>query len=364
MLEVYFALFPEVEAPVRLGYPKQEPRVKMKIPVMMLVAALAGFGQEQQKPIQDLNLLVGKEVTVQRMPLCQPGTYTVVLSYAGKQATVVSAKPSKIAPLSKEMMDRLAPQARAMIEDARKAATISVQFEDGTQLDTCAPIGPSKLSDYFELAPGQALQPAVQDSTTSPVTSAPITPTLQALPADVLSNEEVKLALSGKGRDHWVLIEDMGLMAAQGNQVPAITLYMPEAVLAIRGESAKKQFTRYEPAEEDKRRSLMIVVRGYAGETIAEGCTSITRIVLLSDPSGGVVQEAYLSEPLGETWRNSFGATNQCQALRVKFSLADVNKVRSAAPNGEFLVAVFAGSVNTKMYKIKRKHQSKLGLEK
>jgi hypothetical protein len=32
------------------------------------------------------------------------------------------------------------------------------------------------------------------------------------------------------------------------------------------------------------------------------------------------------------------------------------------APNGEFFVAVFAGTVNTKMYKIKPKHQSKLGL--
>jgi len=178
-----------------------------------------------------------------------------------------------------------------------------------------------------------------------------------------LSDDEVKVALGGKGRNHWVLIEDMGLMAAQGNQVPRITIYMPEAVLAIRAESAKKQFTQYEPAEEDKRRSLMIVARGYAGETIAEGCTSITRIVLLSDPSGGVVQGAYLSEPLGETWRNGFGATNQCQALRAKFSLADVHKVRAAAPNGEFFVAVFAGSVKTKIYKVKRKHQTKLGLE-
>ena len=87
----------------------------------------------------------------------------------------------------------------------------------------------------------------------------------------------------------------------------------------------------------------MIVAQGYAGKTITEGCTSITRVVLLSDTSGGVVQEAYLSEALGETWRNGFGATNQCQALRVKFSLADVYKVRAAAPNGEFLVAVFAG---------------------
>jgi hypothetical protein len=48
-----------------------------------------------------------------------------------------------------------------MMEDAQKAATVLVQFEDGTQLDTCRQIRPSKLSDYFELsqdlAPGQYL---------------------------------------------------------------------------------------------------------------------------------------------------------------------------------------------------------------
>jgi hypothetical protein len=107
----------------------------------------------------------------------------------------------------------------------------------------------------------------------------------------------------------------------------------------------------------------MVVAQGYAGKTIASGCTSITRVVLLSDASGGVVKEAYLSEPLGETWRNNFGATNECQALWAKFSLDDVGKVREAAPNGEFLVAVFSGSINTKTYKIKKKHQSKLSLK-
>jgi hypothetical protein len=66
---------------------------------------------------------------------------------------------------------------------------------------------------------------------------------------------------------------------------------------------------------------------------------------------------------LEETWRNDFGATNQCQALPAKFSLEDVWTVRAAAPNGEFLVAVFADTVNTKMYKIKRKHESKLSLD-
>src|SRR5271154_7191610 len=121
----------------------------MKVPVAMLLVVLPGFGQEQQQPIQDLNLLIGKQVTVQRKPLCQPGTYTVVLAYAGKQAKVVSLKPLKVAPLSKSMMDRLPPQTRATLDDAQKAATILVQFEDGVQLYSCAPVGPSRLSEYF-----------------------------------------------------------------------------------------------------------------------------------------------------------------------------------------------------------------------
>jgi hypothetical protein len=365
----------------------------MKISVIILLVALAGFAQEQQEPIQDLTALVGKKVIVQRMPLCQPGTYTIVLAYAGKQASVISLKPSNVPHLSEGIMSRLTPEARTMMEDAQKAATILVQFDDGTQLDSCGPVSPSRLSNYFELAPGQTLEPIgrhpptprVSSSPIAPtslapttdvpsndevklavsgnVTPSPIAPTSLAPSADLLSNDEVRLALNGNGRDHWVLIQDMSLGAAQGNQVPSITLYLPEAVLAIQSESAKKQFTQYVPSEEEKRRSLMIVAEGYAGKTITEGCTSITRIVLLSDPAGNVVQEAYLSEPLGETWRNGFGATNECQSLRAKFSLADVHKVKAAAPNGEFFVAVFAGSVNTKMYKVKKKHQAKLGLE-
>jgi hypothetical protein len=133
----------------------------------------------------------------------------------------------------------------------------------------------------------------------------------------------------------------MGLMAAQGDQQPSISLYMPDAVLAIQSSSAKKQHTQYTPSEEEKRRALMIVAEGYAGKTITEGCTSITRIVLLSDPSGGIVEEAYLSEPLDETWHNNFGARNHCQALRAKFSLDAVRRVRAGARNGEFLRGCF-----------------------
>jgi poly(3-hydroxybutyrate) depolymerase len=139
-------------------------------------------------------------------------------------------------------------------------------------------------------------------------------------------------------------------------------LDMPDAVLAIQSSSAKRQYMQYTPSEEEKRRALMIVAEGYAGKTITEGCTSITRIVLLSDPSGGIVEEAYRSEPVDENWHNNFGATIHCQALRAKFTLDAVRRVRAGARNGEFFVAVFSGGVNTKMYKIKSKHQSKLGL--
>ena len=318
-----------------------------------------------QQPITDLKSLVGKKAVAQRMPLYEPGTYKVIPNtYAGQEVSIIAFKPMampKIA-LSPEQLARLSAQQRAAIQDAQNAGTLVVQFGDGTKADT-GTIMPSLLGNYLELVESPTVTPVITAASPAetPSLPSPNTPAKTRL-AETLSDEEVRLALGGNGKDHRVLIQDMGLMAAQGHQVPSITLYMPEAVLAVQAESARKQFSKYEPSEEEKRRSLMVVAEGYAGKTITEGCTSITRVVLLSDTSGGVVQEAYLSEPLQETWRNNFGATDSCQALRAKFSLEDVTRVRAAAPNGEFLVAVFAGAVNTKMYKIKHKHQSKLGL--
>src|ERR1700683_2101889 len=124
----------------------------MKGTMVVILLAVAGFGQEQPTPIQDLSLFVGKQVVVQRIPLCQPGTYTTVLTYSGKQATVVSLKPFKLPyPISQAVLDKMKPELRAMMEDELKAATILLQFEDGTKLDTCAPIGPSKFAESFEL---------------------------------------------------------------------------------------------------------------------------------------------------------------------------------------------------------------------
>jgi hypothetical protein len=208
-----------------------------------------------------------------------------------------------------------------------------------------------------------AVSPAYLRSAFAMLTTRPASALSQTAPAgsNQLSPEEIQRALHGEGKDHWLEIEDMDLTAAHGSGTPRILLFMPEAVLASQSESAKKQFVSYEPTSEEKRRSLMISAHGFVGKKAREGCTSVTRVILLSDSAGGVVKEAYLSEPLNETRQNGARAAH-CQALRTKFTLDDVQQVKAAAPDGEFLVAVFSGTVNTKMYKIKKKHQAKLGL--
>jgi hypothetical protein len=150
----------------------------------LLVLPSISFGQDQPT-IQDPAQLVGKEVNVQRMPLCQPGTYTADLAHAGKQATVVSVKPNKVPPLSSKVMSSLPPETRAMIEDQQKAATLLFQFEDGTKLDSCAPVGPKKLADYLELVPGQTLTPVSPTTPTQLVSPSPTVLTPQECPVAV-----------------------------------------------------------------------------------------------------------------------------------------------------------------------------------
>jgi len=322
------------------------------IAIIVLSITMVTFAQQ----VQDMGQLVGKKVVAQRMPLCEPGTYDHVLAYAGKQATVLSAKPSTFPAVSESVLARMKPEARALVEDQRKAATLLVQFGDGKKLDTCAAIGPARISQYFELAEGETLAPLPEQSRK--------TATVQTQSVEMLSEDEVKSALAGNGKDHYVQINDAGFMAAQGalGTLPHITLFMPEAIIAIKVEQAKKQFLSYEPSEEDRKRSLTVFAQGYIGSTYQEGCISVTRVVLLSNPSGGTVEEAYSSEPGNETWANAYGATNHCQWLRAKFPMAAVKGVQAAAPDGEFYVAVFAGARNTKTYKIKHKYEAKLGL--
>jgi len=100
----------------------------------------------------DLTQLAGERVKVMRIPLCQPGTYTVNRTYAGKQATVLSARKSAaLVPLSSSILDKMPPASRAMVEDFYASATLLLRFDDGVELDTCAPISPRNFSDSMEL---------------------------------------------------------------------------------------------------------------------------------------------------------------------------------------------------------------------
>ena len=256
----------------------------MKKAILMLPVAKACFGQQQTPAVQDLDQLIGKEVIAQRMPRCQPGTFKIVTTYAGQHAKVISLKPSNAAHVSAANMSRLTPELRAFLEDTQKAATVLVQFADSTQLDSCGPVSPNRLSSYFGLAPGE-IPPIVESALIVPsavvptvatapaeVNVAPVAPVISKVEkpkslqsASTLSDEEVSQAIKGFGGAHWVIIRDMGLMDAQGNQQPSI-------------------------------------------------------------------------------------------------SLDAVRRVRAGTRNGEFFVAVFSGGVNTKIYKIKSRHQSKLGL--
>jgi len=328
------------------------------VALLLAVLVTAALSQEPQPlSINDPGQLVGKRVVIGRgVPVCELNTYNADISRTGKVATVLSVKPGQHYTMSQSVINRMPESQRSMLLDQRHSATVVFQFEDGKKLDTCSPMGPKALSEGsmgmggLLLAPGEtpvAAQP--QAALTTPA-------------VDKLSDDEVKAALAGIGKDHVVTINDAGFFAAQGaiGTLPHITLLMPEAFIAIRSQNAKKQFLAYEPTEDDMERALIVFAQGYIGKTVGEGCESITRVVLLSEERGGIVEEAYYGENGTEVWANAFGASNYCQWLRAKFSMAQVQRVRSAAKDGEFFIAIFAGSTKTKTYKIKRKHQEHL----
>jgi hypothetical protein len=105
--------------------------------VVLMLLTIPGHGQQGNAVPSELAQMVGKEVVVQRMPFCQPGTYVPILTYAGKHAKVVAAKPFNFPHLSQSTLNRMSPEARANIEDMEKSATVAVQFDDGTKLVTC-----------------------------------------------------------------------------------------------------------------------------------------------------------------------------------------------------------------------------------
>ena len=116
-----------------------------------------------------------------------------------------------------------------------------------------------------------------------------------------LSPGEVQAAISGHGRNHHVYLSDIGgnflrdmatamTDCSTCSTVDAgILVYLPDALIALHSELARRQYLPYTPVKEDLQRSLTVFAQGWVG-TITTGCQSITRIVLLSDVQGTVVE--------------------------------------------------------------------------
>lgn len=140
----------------------------MKYIGLMILLCMTAITSKAQT-VQDLGSLVGKEVVVQRTGLCQPGTYNAVLTYAGKTATVLAVTPKHMPQLSQSIINRMPQgQGRELLEG--KGAIILLKFEDGTELDSCAAITPSTMSNFIALVPGQTPEPTPAPTPTTSTT--------------------------------------------------------------------------------------------------------------------------------------------------------------------------------------------------
>ena len=136
---------------------------------------------------------------------------------------------------------------------------------------------------------------------------------------------------------------------------------MPDAIIYIKAELTRKQFLSYQPSEEDRKRLLTIFAQGYIGKTYQEGCASVTGCA--------PIESIWWSCGRGVLGGVGYRGVGQCVRgyellwkTQGEVSMAAVKRVQVAAQGGEFFVAVFSGAQNTKTYKIKHKHQAKLGL--
>lgn len=139
-----------------------------------------------------------------------------------------------------------------------------------------------------------------------------------------------------------------------------IDIYMPDTWLWNQARYAKNEFLPFKPSQLDLSDTLKVIA---AGMTVAgPACESPDRIALLSGESGDVVAEAVSSQEIGYIFQNGLGAKAKCANLLAAFSMSDLERIRTAAKNGRFIIAVFYKDGGRKLYQIKQGDQNKLGL--
>jgi len=144
-----------------------------RVILLGVVVGLWSIASFPQQPVSDLNSLIGRKAIAQRMPFYVPGTYTAIPNtYAGQELTIVAFKPTAMPKLPRSAL-QLTPGQKATIEDAERAGTLVVQFEDGTIADTGL-VTPSLLTTYLELEKASGSTPAsVSNRATESTTTQP-----------------------------------------------------------------------------------------------------------------------------------------------------------------------------------------------
>jgi hypothetical protein len=136
-------------------------------------ASLASMNPPDQDhaPTSDPAQLIGKKVKVNKLRVCEPGTYKVDVEHSGMEAIVLSERPRNASPLPQSELDRLAPDVRDNVLDQQQAVMLMLQFPDGSQRETCVPIGPRKLSEAITIIPDVSPSVHAQPAQNAPALS-------------------------------------------------------------------------------------------------------------------------------------------------------------------------------------------------
>jgi hypothetical protein len=148
----------------------------------------------------------------------------------------------------------------------------------------------------------------------------------------------------------------------------AVWLYEPKAWLGAKKEIVTRRFQTYreeDVPEDDRFQVLRIIVQPDTPEYLtawgAANATNVDHVVLRSIDKAQVAQPVSL-EPTTEEFWNALGARATFAGLFAIFSMADVERIRSASPKREFLVTIIgARKKSNRDFTVKAKHFQRLG---
>jgi hypothetical protein len=148
----------------------------------------------------------------------------------------------------------------------------------------------------------------------------------------------------------------------------AVWLYEAKAWLGAKKEIATRRFQTYreeDVSEDDRFQVLGVIVRPDTPEYLtawgAANASNVDHVVLRSVDKAQVAQPVSIQPTTEEFW-STLGVRAAFYGLFAIFSMSDVERIRSASPNREFLVTIIGVRKNSNRdFRVKAKHFQHLG---